>query len=235
MEGFARLDSSSGLMLKGMFGGATGGGRLNDEDWGVPFAVFVPYSNTISSVENRIRYWSADVGYDWWRDASGRVTPFVGYTQFRETMQGFGCVQIANPASDCSSPLPTSVLAIIENDTWRALRLGVAFDIELAPRLSLAAEAAYLPRVKFSGTDDHVLRSLLSPEDGKGVGVQLEVMLSYALTDAMRVGIGGRYWSMWTTTGNVNFGGTGEMVPMRYAVEQAQILVQGSYKFDVAR
>jgi hypothetical protein len=76
-----------------------------------------------------------------------------------------------------------------------------------------------------------VLRDLLSPEDGEGIGVQLEAMLSYAVTDAFSLGIGGRYWSMWTTSGDVNFGGTGVIVPMRYAAEQAHLLVQGSYKF----
>ena len=36
---------------------------------------------------------------------------------------------------------------------------------------------------------------------------------------------------MWTTDGTVNFGGTGEIVAMRYAAEQAHFLVLGSYKF----
>jgi hypothetical protein len=35
----------------------------------------------------------------------------------------------------------------------------------------------------------------------------------------------------WTAHGEVNFGGTGEIIPMRYAAEQAHLLVQGSYKF----
>ena len=88
---------------------------------------------------------------------------------------------------------------------------------------------------KFKGVDDHVLRSLLSPEKGEGIGVQLEATLSYAVTDALSLGVGGRYWSMWTTQGNVNFGGTGEFVPMRYAAEQAHLLLQGSYKFGATR
>jgi len=101
----------------------------------------------------------------------------------------------------------------------------------LASRLSLTGDAAYLPYVKFKGTDDHILRNLVSPEDGEGIGVQLEATLSYAVTDAVSLGIGGRYWSVWTTNGTVNFGGTGTIIPMRYAAEQAHLLVQGSYKF----
>ncbi len=59
-------------------------------------------------------------------------------------------------------------------------------------------------------------------------------MLSYAVTDALSLGVGGRYWSVWTTDGTVNFGGTGEIVPMRYASEQAHFLFEGAYRFDVA-
>jgi hypothetical protein len=139
-------------------------------------------------------------------------------------MEGFGCRQIANPFSDCGRPIPRSDLGIKEDDKWRALRLGTAVEMELAQRITFSGEAAYLPYVKF----DYVLRKLLSPENGEGIGVQLEANLSYALTDALSLGIGGRYWSMWTTEGTVNFGGTGEIVPMRYAAEQAHLLVQGS-------
>ncbi len=88
--------------------------------------------------------------------------------------------------------------------------------------------------MKFKGTDDHILRDLVSPEDGKGIGVQLEAMLSYAVTDAFSLGVGGRYWSMWTTSGDTNFGGTGDIIPMRYAFEQAHLLVQGSYRFGAS-
>jgi hypothetical protein len=89
--------------------------------------------------------------------------------------------------------------------------------------------------VKFKGTDDHILRHLLSPEDGEGIGVQLEATLSYDVTEAFSLGIGGRYWSVWTTRGTVNFGGTGTIIPMRYAAEQVHLLVQGSYRFSGLR
>jgi hypothetical protein len=230
-EAFARIDTSSGLMVKGLVGRATGGGHMNDEDWGLPFAVFIPYSNTISSVDDRITYWTVDVGLSHWRGPTYTVAPFVGYSQFRQDMKGLGCTQIANPASDCNPAIPTNVLAITEDDTWSAVRLGVAVDITLAPRLTLSGEAAYLPCVRFSGTDGHVLRELVSPDSGNGVGVQLEATLS----DAFSVGVGGRYWAMRTTSGDVNFGGEGVIVPMRYAAEQAQLLVQGTYKFSDGR
>jgi len=235
-EAFARIDTSFGLMTKGLIGGASGGGHMNDEDWAIDFpSALIPYSNTLSGVDNDIRYWIADIGYDVWRGRGYKIAPFIGYGEFRQDMAGLGCRQIANPFSDCGQPIPRSVVAIEEEDTWRALRLGTAAEMAVAPRLMFRGEAAYLPHVEFSGTDDHVLRALVSPESGDGVGVQLEATLSYAVTDALSLGVGGRYWSMWTTEGTVNFGGTGEIVPMRYAAEQAHLLVQGSYKFGGAR
>jgi opacity protein-like surface antigen len=231
-EAFARLDTPFGLMVKGLIGGATSDGSLNDEDWDIDFPdADVAYSNTLSGVENDIGYGIVDVGYAVWRGAQHSVAPFVGYSEFRQDMTGLGCRQIADRFSDCEVPIPRNDRGITEDDTWRALRIGIAADTAIAPRLSLAGEAAYLPYVAFEGTDDHLLRNLVSPEDGNGIGVQLEAMLSYAVTDALSLGIGGRYWSLWTTSGTVNFGGTGTIIPMRYAAEQGQLLVQGSYRF----
>jgi opacity protein-like surface antigen len=232
-EAFARLDLPSGLMLKGFVGTGAGEGKLNDEDWAVPFAIFVPYSNTWSKVDDQIRYGVIDVGYDLWNDAQFRAAPFIGYSIFHQFMEGFGCVQLANPNSDCGTTIPVSTEAISEDDVWHALRLGIAADIEIVPGLRLSADAAYLPYVRFEGIDDHILRDLVSPEAASGTGAQLELLLSYAVTQRLRLGVGARYWTMWTPDGVVNFGGI-ELVPMRYGVEQAALLAQGSYTFGDA-
>ena len=232
-ELFARADVSGGLMVKGFVGKGDGNGHLNDEDWGLPFADFIPYSNTWSEAGDRIRYGVIDIGYDVWRDARFRLAPFAGYSVLHQYMTGSGCVQLANPNSDCTRPIPTTVEAISEDDVWQAMRLGIAADLRLVPGLTLLTDAAYLPYVHFSGTDDHVLRDLVSPERGNGTGTQLELILRYAATDQLTLGVGGRYWAMWTRDGIVNFGG--EMpVPMRFSVEQAALLVQGSYAFSDA-
>src|SRR6516162_3019093 len=47
------------------------------------------------------------------------------------------------------------------------------------------------------------------PEDGHGRGVQLDLTVSYAVTDQFSLGVGGRYWTMSTTTGQTKFGDTG--------------------------
>lgn len=234
-ELFARLDLKNTIMVKGFVGGGSGGGQLNDEDWGLfffPPPIFIPYSNTVSDVDNRIRYGTIDVGYDWMYGRGYKVASFIGYNVLQQNMKAFGCTQIANPFSDCVPPIPTSVLAITEDDTWKSLRLGTSAEFLLIPRVKVSAEAAYLPWVWFDGTDNHVLRALVSPEDGHGHGVQLELGLSYAVTDQFNVGVMGRYWSMQTTTGETNFGGSGFIIPQKFAAEQTAITVGGSYKFS---
>jgi opacity protein-like surface antigen len=230
-EIFARLDTRQNIMVKGLIGAGSGSnGHMNDEDW-LPFGLFVPYSNTVSSVDDRITYGTIDAGYDWMRGPGYKLASFVGYNVMTQNMKALGCTQIANPFSDCFPPIPTSVLGITEKDTWQSVRIGSASDFFVLPRVKVSVDAAYLPYVWFEGTDNHVLRSLVSPEDGHGQGVQLDLMVSYALTDQFSLGVGGRYWAMWTTSGETNFGGSGFMVPQRFAVEQAAVLVQGSYKF----
>jgi hypothetical protein len=43
--------------------------------------------------------------------------------------------------------------------------------------VKVGADSAYLPYVWFDGTDNHVLRSLVSPKDGHGQGFQLDLMV----------------------------------------------------------
>jgi opacity protein-like surface antigen len=234
-EVFARLDTYNNFMVKGLLGLGSGGGSMNDEDWLFAFGPsIIAYSNTVSNVDDRIRYGTIDAGYDWLRGPGYRIAPFVGYNVLRQDMKALGCTQIANASSDCVPPIPTSVLGITEDDTWKSLRLGMAADFKVLPGVKISADAAYLPYVWLDGTDNHVLRALVSPEDGHGTGVQLELTLSAAITDQFSIGVGGRYWAMWTTTGSTDFGGAGINVPTRFAAEQAAVTLQASYKFGEA-
>jgi hypothetical protein len=77
--------------------------------------------------------------------------------------------------------------------------------VTLWDRVQLTGDAAWLPYVSFTGVDNHLLRgevaNTISPESGRGQGVQLETILSYSVTPALNIGAGGRYWAMWATTG----------------------------------
>jgi hypothetical protein len=162
-------------------------------------------------------------------------------------MGAFGCTPIA--AFNCTPPVSSTGSAIItEHDTWQALRLGSAADFMLLPRVTVSGDVAYLPTVHFDGTDTHffgnsgVVNRFFS-ESGRGSGAQLEGAISYLVTDKLRVGVGARYWAMWTSSGHdsVTFvnpapgqppaGSTFGPFPSQYKTEQAAIFLQGSYKF----
>jgi opacity protein-like surface antigen len=235
-EFFGRIEAPPGIFLKGNVGaGSLANGRLNDEDW-VPFNGSVAYSNTTAQLKGNISYATVDGGYDFLRRGPFRLGVFVGYNYYKDDKGAYGCTQIANQFSDCASAIPSSVLSITEDDIWQSLRIGFNGQVMIADRLKLEADMAYLPYVNFSGIDNHVERSLISPESGTGGGVQIEGILSYFITDQFSLGLGGRYWSMWTAANAItNFGGSPcpcHTMPAKTDLYGA--FVQGSYKFDPA-
>lgn len=238
-EVFGRADTSSDIFLKGFVGG--GGltsGKMNDEDWLI-FGESVPYSNSVSNpVNGSIAYATLDSGYDFLRGYSYKLGGFVGYNYYRENKSAFGCVQIANSNSDCVPSIPNTTLSITENDQWQSFRLGLNGVFMLTDRLRLTADAAYLPYVRFTGTDVHLLRTdvanQVSQESGDGRGVQLEAALSYALANSWSIGAGGRYWAMWTTNNAIdnNFSRGCPCQTLPAHTERYGAFVEASYHID---
>lgn len=241
-EFYGRLDTPWRVFLKGIVGsGRTTGGDMNDEDWALlddnpsPDDDRIAYSNTISGLSGKnMRYAAVDGGYDILRGPDYRAGLFLGWAHAYEKYPDNGCYQIASssPESSCYRGNIDVTPAVTETDTWDALRLGAAADIWLTPYLQLTADAAYLPRVWFDGRDDHAARGILIKEHGTGQGAQLELLLSYYLTQDFSVGVGGRYWAMWTSNGNDIFGGEETHRSDTYRYERAGVFLQGAYTFD---
>jgi hypothetical protein len=240
-EVFGRIDTSSNLFLKGFAGGGSHlSGKLHDEDW-VLFDATVPYSNTLSNpVKGDLGYATVDFGYALFHGPSSKVGGFIGYNYFQENKSAFGCVQIANRNSDCVPSIPSSILGITENDRWNSLRIGLNGVVTLADRLTLTADAAYLPYAAFRGTDNHLLRTdvanTISPESGIGRGVQLEAILAYSPWKSFSIGAGGRYWAMWSTNADTNIFSTPcpcQTLPVR--TERYGVFIQASYKLDALK
>lgn len=214
-EAVARVTGPWNLFAKGFVGGGSiGSGRMNDEDFNIPgdTVASIPYTNTISKVSGDIpTYGTVDIGYDWWRAPDYRLGTYLGYNYYRETMGAYGVTQTANPLGplgpDVGGPIPPTGHAVIAQDaTWQSLRLGVAGDFKLAPGVRLSWDAAYLPYVSVDAEDRHYLGNTpeiasINPLRGHGTGTQLEVMLSYDLTERLSIGVGARYWAMWTSDG----------------------------------
>ena len=124
----------------------------------------------------------------------------LGYNYMREVVSAQGCGQIATNPFICGVfPVPGTVKVITQDNNWNSLRVGLVGDVDITERLKLSLDAAWLPLVMLDGTDAHWLRistfpgdfSGPVPEDGTGWGYQLEGVLSYRVTDAISVGIGG--------------------------------------------
>lgn len=235
-EFFGRVDTPVNVFVKGFVGGGSvSGGHMNDEDWGLapPNANFASYSNTVSSATGPLFYGTLDIGYDLLHGPGYKVGAFVGYNRYSYTLNAGGCTQIASPRSDCvgASAQPTSQVGIIEKDTWDSVRVGASAETMLGDRWKLSGDVAYVPYTKFTGTDQHLNRNLVSDESGHGTGIQAEAFLTYMVTNAFSVGVGGRYWSMWTTSGNDVAGGVPQARNDAYSTERLGMTFQASYKF----
>jgi hypothetical protein len=89
------------------------------------------------------------------------------------------------------------------------------------------------------GVDTHWLRTDVSnqtsTETGHGNGVQLDAILSYYITPAFNVGVGGRYWAMWTTDNAYtnSFGTPCPCQTLPAKTDRYGLLVQADYQFDM--
>ncbi|HVX78501.1 MAG TPA: outer membrane beta-barrel protein [Bradyrhizobium sp.] len=256
-EFFARIDTPWNVFAKGFVGaGSTGNGHMNDEDFGLiagqiyTGSPYIPYTNTLSSLVNgTIHYGAADIGYDFLRGRDYRLGAFAGYFYLNQYMAAYGCVQQANQSAACGTnpaflAVPTSGSPIIsETDKWQALRLGIAGDVMVTERVKLSGEAAYLPYVRFDGYDIHyagntgIVAGAFPASSNGGQGVQLEALVSYYFTPQFSVGVGGRYWAMWTTNGSYTktYPPSDLSAPnfFRGTVEQAGVFVQAAYRFGL--
>ncbi|MCJ2091030.1 omptin family outer membrane protease [Methylobacterium sp. J-072] len=231
-ESFARVDHNpTGLFAKGFLGsGGTTSGRLYDEDF--PPAIR-PYTKTLSRIKDGdISYGVVDLGYTALRRDGFSLGGFVGYQYDAELANGYGCTQVAGGNICARRPVPNDINVLTENLRWNALRIGLIgaarFD-----RFKVSLEGAYLPVVAATGVDRHWLRPDINPlpQKGNGDGYFAEGILSYDLTPAVSVGVGGRYWRMQTGSGRTKFP-TYPGSPTKFETDRYGAFAQISYKLS---
>ena len=243
-EAFGRLDLPSRLFFKGFVGIAgLSKGRLNDEDF--PPAI-VPYSSTMSDQSGgKLNYAAIDFGYAFVANPFATVSLFGGYGFVGEKVNAYGCTQIAT-SPICVPAIAPGVLAITEDANWHLARVGIAADFRIMDRLTLTAEAAWVPYAQINSHDTHWLRTGTTigsfsgpiPQRASGSGVQLEAVLAYQVWDCFNVGLGGRYWRFDAPHGSGDLeqtiiGWTSPLSqPMTFTSERYGMFVQGSYKFN---
>jgi hypothetical protein len=229
-----RLDSNNGLFWKGYAGGGLlTSGHLQDEDFPPGIS---PYSSTDSTLQNQsLGYISLDFGGALLRGADFRLDAFVGYHYFHQRMKAFGCQQTATNPACGGAGIGDSVAVIVEDSTWQGVRVGLNADLPIYDRFRLNLDAAWLPYVWMSGTDNHLLRPdlpLPTPQDGQGSGFQLEALVSYRVTDEFSLGVGARYWHM-QSKGSANFEAVGGgLQPLDFKADIYGAFLQGSYRFS---
>lgn len=240
-EGFFRADILRNFFVKGALGGGSiTGGKFNDEDF--PPGIQA-YSNTLSSQrDGNIEYFNADIGYSFYgggqdglKDAprgwTWRAGGLVGYGQWSERLNTFGCNQL-QPVNESCNLLGSQFNGLDNDVTWNMLRVGATGDL-IAGRWKLTGEVAYV-HGSADATDWHNMRPDIRGirEDATGDGVQAEAILSYAVTPSFSVGVGGRYWSI-SGDGKSHFedklpGAQAE--PIKLESERYGLLVQGALK-----
>lgn len=235
-EAFVRLDHDSHVFIKGNLGlGSITGGSLYDEDMPPDTS---PYSATISNIgSSSMRYGSLDLGYNVVDGAAGSLGPYVGYRYFYQRARGFGCAQVAEGnVCDGAGQIPFSNLALTETETWRGVAVGLNTRMNVAPRWQVEVDAAYLPYVDRAGVDNHWARADINPgpESGRAWGVQLEALVSYAVTPRLNVGVGGRYWYYSTLDGAAQFPAA-SAAPVKFTADRYGAFMQASYKIGGAR
>lgn len=238
-ELYGRIDSPMRLFLKGNAGlGRIFDGVMNDEDWGI--LGFVSYTNTLSpgAQNGPISYGTVDAGYDFLAGPGYKAGAFVGYNRYNQKTSTYGCVQIANPLFPCLAPGDNRLVGT-QDTHWDSFRVGASGEVMLLDRLKLSGEVAYLPYTKFVGRDDHLLRTNPTWFDhqGTGQGVQLESILSYLVTNNFNIGVGARYWAMWTNSGTFTCTGCGAVGVTigpdagKFNTERYGLFVQAGYKY----
>lgn len=243
-ELFERVDSPWGLFLKGNLGlGRFNNGNVNDEDWGMDDTR--AYSNTTSRTNGRFMYYTADAGYDFLRGTAFKVGGFMGWTYYGQKSDTTGCTHIESPAPCRRQAVGDNTVVGSQDTDWNALRIGLSAETMLLDRWRVSADVAYLPWTDFQGRDNHLLRPLTTFEEQRGSGgggVQVEGVLSYYITNNFSVGVGARYWAMWTPRHSKELGTRSETEdsspvtaasnPANYRMERWGTFLQASYKFD---
>ena len=192
-EIFFRLDHEKGLFLKGYFGGGNVvRGELIDDDF--PPYIF-PHSRTTSQVDGEIGYFNIDIGAVIYETQRSNLGLLFGYHYWHESLDAFGCRQIAtNPYICDGRGIPSSVKVITEDDEWYSLRVGLTGDLLLNSRTKLRGEIAYAHIFDHDILDIHYLTFGPDPAKGDGYGIQTEFVLDYRISDRFNIGVGGRWW-----------------------------------------
>ncbi|WP_241671265.1 omptin family outer membrane protease [Dankookia rubra] len=247
-EGYVRIDHhTTRLFVKALGGGGgiNGDGEMTDRDF---LAGQRSFSVTRSAVNGAdLSYAMLDLGINL-RPVPQHmpdltISPFIGYHYWSDNpiSKGLNCETRDVAPRECFQTvlLDQSVKAVGYGIRWDVLRvgLGAAIPVALVKGLSVSAEVAWVPYAHFNVDDSHYLRVDLGPTPnsyhrGSARGVEAEVMVSYALTDRFKLGVGGRYWGLFSYDGESTFRQSQRSYSgTRFEQQRYGLLVEAKYRF----
>ena len=219
-EAFGRVDHvPTGFFVKGLAGGgAMFGGKIDDRDF---FVAQYKFSDTTSNVnEGWLGYAMIDIGWAYTPVPGMKFGVFAGYHYWAESVTAGGL--LCNMASFLGCDFPGQLLidygtpVLKYQPTAHAARLGFTSQFAITDKLTMTAEVAGIPFASIRNKDSHLLRQSF---DDLGIapnvisttryayGVEAELLLNYALTPAIDIGGGLRYWGLTSRNkGDVTFG-----------------------------
>ncbi|MCA1552039.1 hypothetical protein I6F36_35150 [Bradyrhizobium sp. BRP19] len=171
-----------------------------------------------------------------------KLGAFISGTYFGQKSDSIACVQTASPYGACA--VPAQQIIGTQGANWDALRVGLNAETMLFEDWRVSADVAYLPWTTSPVviTISSVLKQLSTISAGKVGGVQIEGTLSYLLGRNFSIGVGARYWAMWTKNdSDVIFNcsgcrdrGTFIQIPAlaKYSMERWGTFLEASYKFE---
>lgn len=244
-ELFGRIDHQpTRLFVKGLIGGGIlKGGDMDDLDF---LADQTNFSNTTSAVSgNNLGYAMIDFGYAFEIPSEGiRYGVFVGYHYWHEKMTAYGVTCNADGVNNffCgpagSTQIPISTPVDIFDTTWNALRIGGDAKIRLYDRWTISGEIAFVPYARVTNDDSHLLRADLGPvpniiSQGRGIGAEAEAFVRYKVLPHFELGVGARYWGLFTNTGGVEFGPTfsPDFALTKFSTQRYGVLVEAKATF----
>jgi len=219
-EAFARIDHKpTGFFAKGLVGGGiTTAGYIDDKDF---FAHQLKFSDTRSEVQNgHLTFAMIDIGWAYTPINGVKLGVFAGYHYWSEKATAYGlyCKQ-SQPDLGCPSmgavPVGYDVAVLSYQPTAHAVRIGADARIAIDQRWSVSGEIALIPFALVQNKDSHLLRqdsSDLGPapnvitDSRYAYGIETEIFVNYAVTTNIELGLGARYWGLFSRDGTVRFG-----------------------------
>jgi len=194
------------VFLGSLGGGAIKQGALIDEDFNDTDHQS-RFSRTRSDTEDTgLFFINADAGYRLWRwgtaEAPGFVDGLAGFQYWYEKYVAFG---VTSAFPSVVPPLSGTSRVITQEWNWYSLRLGARTQVPIIDGLSAKGRFYVIPWSHSLVNDTHHQRSDLlhdpsfKDEADGGVGVQLDVGLSYRFWRGLSVEAGFQYW--WIKSG----------------------------------